>query len=153
MLGSWTVLSGGPWNYWKGPPSRKGEAKGLDEIPGPIVTSRNGRAHARPREPLAEPSGLCLGRREEQTHRSWDWVQQPENTSNQLSLPFSSDGREIKNHSKLSITCVFHSQRVAVKIFFCWLLLLEMALYHDMFVMWLNNASCFIPRWGSLLSM
>lgn len=41
-----------------------------------------------------------------------------ENTEYQLSLPLSSVGGGIKNNNKLSITCVFHSQLVAVKIFF-----------------------------------
>lgn len=77
-------------------------------------------------EHLAEVSGLCLGRREE----SQDQGQLPENTSNQLSLPLSFEGEEMKNN-KLNVTSVFHSQLVAVKIFFCHLFSLEMVLHQS----------------------
>lgn len=50
-----------------GTPSRKGEAKGLDEIPGPIVTGRNGRAHARPRS-LWQSQVVCAWGGEKSKH-------------------------------------------------------------------------------------
>lgn len=73
---------------------------------------------------------MCLGRREENIAiMGQDSLL--ETTRNLLPVPLSYNGEEMKDNNKLTISCIFHNQLVAAKIFFCWLLLLEVALYQS----------------------
>lgn len=78
--------------------------------------------------------------------RSWDQVQLPDEAMNQL--PLSYNGGEINNNKTLTITGVFYSQLVAVKMFFAGCFDRTWPCTNHTLVMLSNNASCFIPGWS-----
>lgn len=148
---NWTVLSG-VWGVsgW-GSTRRGGEAKALDEILG-----REWQADTAEFMPDPWASGRtewCVsGEERRKTQQSWDRVHcwKPRNL---LPVPLSYNGEEIKDNNKLTISCIFHSQLVAAKIFFASRFYWKWLCTNHMLMMLSNNASCFIPRWGSVLSM
>lgn len=103
--------------------------------------------------PDPRASGRAQGSVSEEVRRkrcqSWDWVQLPDKAMNQL--PLSYDGGEINNNNKtLTITGVFYSQLVAVRVFFAGCFDRKWPCTSHTLVMLSNDASRFIPGWSSV---